>query len=564
MNTSLHHQYMTLEQMKSVEINHIKTTMAQIEQRYAQYFESILDIKKRLTVELYATMQNRVTEIYDKQIELVNTYYQEEVKQLRRDKDELTRKNVKYQRLIHYYQTQTIEIDTRSKISHDNTTINTSIDKKHNSKNPFQFMPKFNANPCATNLAVDTNSVMNNVALSEPDQHSDSSSTCSEQNEQKEEQHSDVVQKRNRKTQNPDRRHRWVWCNHLRAEGDENELCGLQYLRTLKNLETRTQHCCFAQLSTKTKMTRTIGKTFKRCVYCDGSKPCIRLATVDEIEKYEFEAMSSSNQEVSSHIDTDTDSEWTLSDEDEEAMDVEGTANDTNIDNKPLKSGSRKRTRENVSTLCDVEPLAKKQKFDRSEIRKMNIDDLLSKIYQYNEKVNWAVNDEWCRYCGARGSPAFLSSPWGAKKLCQKHNRLWKSNELNLTWVDEPVDIEHVIDKATCTEKTFLVNLLVKLQRLDENARKTPRRSLRNIRNKGGTPKEKDIHTDNHFTDIEIHKKQSDVTVHINDGHHGSDDTDGNNEKVGFNVKNAVNDTSDSDDENTDHEDEDNDIMGAD
>jgi hypothetical protein len=50
-----------------------------------------------------------------------------------------------------------------------------------------------------------------------------------------------------------------------------------------------------------------------------------------------------------------------------------------------------------------------------------------------NEFDYTAFDSLWCRYCGSRFAEDFCSSPWGEKKLCLHHSKLWKKGKLDLS-----------------------------------------------------------------------------------------------------------------------------------
>eukprot|EP01083_Nonionella_stella_P167973 565877_1 len=111
----------------------------------------------------------------------------------------------------------------------------------------------------------------------------------------------------------------------------------------------------------------------------------------------------------------------------------------------------------------------------RNELETLCLDELLQKAMSFKPNLRWNIRNEWCRYCGARAS-TFSSSPWGPKKLCYIHHTMWKNNELNLKAVAEPINIDSVVDHSQCTEKQYLIDILLTL---NDNPGK--RRSLRSI-----------------------------------------------------------------------------------
>ena len=42
--------------------------------------------------------------------------------------------------------------------------------------------------------------------------------------------------------------------------------------------------------------------------------------------------------------------------------------------------------------------------------------EILNEIRKF--EPNFAYNDKWCRYCGAKAASAFSRSPWGHRMLC--------------------------------------------------------------------------------------------------------------------------------------------------
>ena len=122
--------------------------------------------------------------------------------------------------------------------------------------------------------------------------------------------------------------------------------------------------------------------------------------------------------------------------------------------------------------------LKSKSKFERTELESLCLDELLAKALTYKPDLEWNIN--WCRFCGARASASFFSSPWGTKQLCSIHHKMWKEEKLDLSMYNGPKKIESVINKSQCTEREYLINILTKVDM--NTAQIGNRRSLRNKR----------------------------------------------------------------------------------
>ena len=88
------------------------------------------------------------------------------------------------------------------------------------------------------------------------------------------------------------------------------------------------------------------------------------------------------------------------------------------------------------------------------------VDALLQRAMTLKPDLKWHHKDEWCRYCGARGSSAFFDSVWGPKTLCNQHYSRWKLGKLDLTATHEPTDPDHAINRAECTERQYLIEVI--------------------------------------------------------------------------------------------------------
>merc|ERR1712154_735881 len=81
----------------------------------------------------------------------------------------------------------------------------------------------------------------------------------------------------------------WIYCNHQTFNGDG--VCGVKFIRTLKDLSDKSfQHKCDAAEDHKL-ITRNFGGKFLKCQYehCNHTEVCTRLATLDEIKRYQDE-----------------------------------------------------------------------------------------------------------------------------------------------------------------------------------------------------------------------------------------------------------------------------------
>lgn len=76
----------------------------------------------------------------------------------------------------------------------------------------------------------------------------------------------------------------WLYCRHKKFDG--GGICGLKWIRRLKDVIDACQHNCDADPG-QDKMTRTFGKPYNKCQYCDGTVACIRYATLDEIHDHQ-------------------------------------------------------------------------------------------------------------------------------------------------------------------------------------------------------------------------------------------------------------------------------------
>eukprot|EP01083_Nonionella_stella_P026107 71887_1 len=112
----------------------------------------------------------------------------------------------------------------------------------------------------------------------------------------------------------------------------------------------------------------------------------------------------------------------------------------------------------------------------RLDLEAQNLDFLLAQTMSLHPSLRWDCDNEWCRYCGARASTSFLKSPWGPKQLCHTHHMQWIQNELDLSPFEEALDIESAINPAQCTEKDYLINVLMKCDPASDGSK---RRSLR-------------------------------------------------------------------------------------
>lgn len=83
----------------------------------------------------------------------------------------------------------------------------------------------------------------------------------------------------------------WIYCTHKR-EDDEEEICGVHYIRSIRHSPLGLQHHCLSDMNHKL-ITRTLGSSFKDCTYCTNSeRHCIRAATLEEIAEYQRKCKS--------------------------------------------------------------------------------------------------------------------------------------------------------------------------------------------------------------------------------------------------------------------------------
>ena len=88
------------------------------------------------------------------------------------------------------------------------------------------------------------------------------------------------------------------------------------------------------------------------------------------------------------------------------------------------------------------------------------VDALLQRAMTLKPDLKWHHKDEWCRYCGARGSSAFYDSMWGPNTLCHQHHSQWNLGKLDLTEMSHPIDRNLAINRGECTERQYLIDVI--------------------------------------------------------------------------------------------------------
>lgn len=80
----------------------------------------------------------------------------------------------------------------------------------------------------------------------------------------------------------------WLFCNHPIGRNGTNssKVCGVNWIRVLKDRPHQCQHHCNVD-DQQPLITRSFDKTFTNCAYCDGTKPCIRYARMEEIVEFQ-------------------------------------------------------------------------------------------------------------------------------------------------------------------------------------------------------------------------------------------------------------------------------------
>eukprot|EP01084_Bolivina_argentea_P118690 210541_1 len=124
-----------IEETKEKEITNFGETILHMEQRYAHFISSALDVKKRICMEVYTNKINRISELCTKSLSLMNNHYTTQIKQLKKEKKELIRKNRKMSKLLkqsNYYSSD--NNNTSHKKSHKKKKKHKSKSKKHKSK----------------------------------------------------------------------------------------------------------------------------------------------------------------------------------------------------------------------------------------------------------------------------------------------------------------------------------------------------------------------------------------------------------------------------------------------
>lgn len=194
-----------------------------------------------------------------------------------------------------------------------------------------------------------------------------------------------------------------------------------------------------------------------------------------------------------------------------------------------------------------------RQKRNRQGLEKLDTDTLIANVYQLKNCNPWQWDVDYCRYCGARGSTAYLSGPWGDKTLCQKHHKLWKDDRLNLDeYKDNEPGKECVIAPDQNSERTYLINLILKLQTHedyeDASTYKNGRRQSKRIkvkqekRRKNGVrdpyrdwsesiDTDIDCYTDDEDDGSSSHETDDDPEHHDNKDQDNESDDDKNNKK---------------------------------
>ena len=84
----------------------------------------------------------------------------------------------------------------------------------------------------------------------------------------------------------------WLWCNHpLPGEKGNGKVCGVNWIRVLKDRPLQCQHHCDGDPAQKL-VTRSFHKVFPKCAYCKKKgevhqEPCIRYARMEEIVAFQ-------------------------------------------------------------------------------------------------------------------------------------------------------------------------------------------------------------------------------------------------------------------------------------
>eukprot|EP01084_Bolivina_argentea_P122424 216941_1 len=282
-------------------------------------------------------MMDQVVDLHNKQTTIMNSYYQNQLQQSRKEKQDLIRKNQKHQKLIQHYRTQELarkkqrfqtQSNTFGVVSSDqemNNDIASSIDMLHlhsqsmtplndNAMNPFNVMPKFQMAPTLVTAPTISSLTCSNAIIPDDGAHSDASHASSStiyDGDTKKLIKKDPMKKKKRKKKRKKKKQfkykyqkrtdryafasvaaarqgdtdkTWLWCNHNKCNGDG--VCGVNFIRTLKDREDQAQHYCDGD-ETQKLITRKFGSAFGKCTYCKGESACTRLATLEEIEAYQ-------------------------------------------------------------------------------------------------------------------------------------------------------------------------------------------------------------------------------------------------------------------------------------
>ncbi len=141
---------------------------------------------------------------------------------------------------------------------------------------------------------------------------------------------------------------------------NNNNDCGVHYVRTLLHQPFSTQHNCLANINHKYKLiTRIIGNLYEECIYCKNNINCILLATIDEIAQYKIKCkqlkiipnskygpFKKINQNINAYLSDD----WTETDSDDDKIISERIRQTNN--NKPLKKPNRIKRKPHLK--CDM------------------------------------------------------------------------------------------------------------------------------------------------------------------------------------------------------------------
>ena len=306
-----------MQMTKQRELERLGQHIIAIKQTYATYRYELENIEKKSIKQLMEETYNKIDEIDTIKTKLIMEKYSQRINDLISQNEELKSQNnqlltqneefkIEKSRLVQFNaQQQNVIQELQSSMHHQYDNNNIDIDDNmngydqhngNNGHNAFNNMPNFDMRQTRDTMPSVTHVTSGGISVSDGNtidddndtkisKESKDSNASKSSKSSKDSKRKKSKKHKKKKKEKKETKKTWIYCRHKRID-DINTDCGVHFVRPLKKNDHQVQHQCHGDRRQHC-MTRTFNYISGRCELApckDGNLPCIRYATIEEIE----------------------------------------------------------------------------------------------------------------------------------------------------------------------------------------------------------------------------------------------------------------------------------------